>query len=537
MLLMASAALADQATTAATPEATANPATAPVSATPVPAPAVDLKKEVTEPGTAPVIETPAADHDDDEAEPEAAAPAATPAPAPAPAVEPTPDAKAKRKAGPKSATPAAKAAPADKTRPVDKKGSAAKPVQPAAPATPAADAPAAVPAASNPEAAHLLKDINQVAPPPVAADGTAQPAAAAEQPQSVVAPPATQKPFVMLGSEVAPGIATRLSWKPRVTFSGIEAPTPVLVINGVKPGPVLCLTGAVHGDELNGIEIVRRVMYDIDPQKLSGTLVGVPIVNLQGFERGTRYLPDRRDLNRYFPGNPKGSMASRIAHSLYREVIVHCNGLVDLHTASFHRTNLPQVRADMRNESVAKFTEGFDKMVVVHNKGGAGTLRRAAVNDGIPAVTLETGEPMRLQEDKVQAGVRSIHSLLEKQGMYSRMFSWGEPEPVYYKSRWVRTHHGGILMSTAKLGTRVRKGDVLGTVTDPITNQSEAIKSPFDGRVVGMAVNQVVMPGFAAYHMGVDASEKTVAEPEAADPATAAEAENDQINEDLAPEE
>jgi predicted deacylase len=311
----------------------------------------------------------------------------------------------------------------------------------------------------------------------------------------------------------------------------------VLVINGVKPGPVLCLTGAVHGDELNGIEIVRRVMYDIDPQKLSGTLVGVPIVNLQGFERGTRYLPDRRDLNRYFPGNPKGSMASRIAHSLYREVIVHCNGLVDLHTASFHRTNLPQVRADMRNESVAKFTEGFDKMVVVHNKGGAGTLRRAAVNDGIPAVTLETGEPMRLQEDKVQAGVRSIHSLLEKQGMYSRMFSWGEPEPVYYKSRWVRTHHGGILMSTAKLGTRVRKGDVLGTVTDPITNQSEAIKSPFDGRVVGMAVNQVVMPGFAAYHMGVDASEKTVAEPEAADPATAAEAENDQINEDLAPEE
>lgn len=374
--------------------------------------------------------------------------------------------------------------------------------------------------------AKILQDINQVAPPPATTPGDAGAAIAA----AVV----EQKPFVLLGSEVAPGIATRLSWRPRVTFSGIEAPTPVLVINGTKPGPVLCLTGAVHGDELNGIEIVRRVMYDINPLNLSGTLIGIPIVNLQGFERGTRYLPDRRDLNRYFPGNPKGSMASRIAHSLYREVIVHCSGLVDLHTASFHRTNLPQVRADMRNEAVAKFTEGFDKMVVVHNKGGSGTLRRAAVNDGIPAVTLEAGEPMRLQEDKVKAGVRSIYSLLERQGMYSRMFSWGEPEPVYYKSRWVRTHHGGILMSTAKLGTRVRKGDVLGTVTDPITNQSQTIKSPYDGRVVGMAVNQVVMPGFAAYHMGIDASEKTVAEPEAADPAAI---ENDQLNEELAPEE
>jgi len=458
-LLLAAAAFADTASVQVTPISDNAAAAGEAN---VPAPAVDLKKEIAEPDAAPVIE------------------------AAAPAVESVPTTS--------SPTPAeqSKAAPIPE-----------------------------VPAANNPAAATLLNNINQVAQPP-----------AVNEP--IVVPEATQKPFVLLGAEVAPGIATRLSWKPRVTFSGIEAPTPVLVINGTRPGPVMCLTGAVHGDELNGIEIVRRVMYDINPQKLAGTLVGVPIVNLQGFERGTRYLPDRRDLNRYFPGNPKGSMASRIAYSLYREVIVHCNGLVDLHTASFHRTNLPQVRADMRNESVAKFTEGFDKMVVVHNKGGAGTLRRAAVNDGIPSVTLETGEPSRLQEDKVQAGVHSIYSLLEKQGMYSRMFSWGESEPVYYKSRWVRTHHGGILMSTAKLGTRVRKGDVLGTVTDPITNQSEAIKSPYDGRVVGMAVNQVVMPGFAAYHMGINASEKTVVEPEAADPAAI---ENDRIDEELAPEE
>jgi len=482
--LVLAAATAADAQTPTNPASLPKGAAAVPDATLVPAPAVDLKKEVKEGATAATTE---------------ASPKATESVAPAE----------------KSTQPAANT----ETTPAE----TAKPQQ-----TPTAvpTEPTAVPAANNPAAANLLNEIKEVAPPPTATTPTPAPT-----PTPAVTE-ATQKPFVMLGAEVAPGIATRLSWKPRVTFSGIEAPTPVLVINGVRPGPVMCLTGAVHGDELNGIEIVRRVMYDVDPKKLAGTLIGVPIVNLQGFERGTRYLPDRRDLNRYFPGNPKGSMASRIAYSLYREVIVHCDGLVDLHTASFHRTNLPQVRADMRNQMVAKFTEGFDKMVVVYNKGATGTLRRAAVDDGIPAVTLETGEPMRLQEDKVQAGVHSIYSLLEKQGMYSRMFSWGQPEPVYYKSRWVRTHHGGILMSSAKLGTRVRKGDVLGVVTDPITNQSEAIKSPFDGRVVGMAVNQVVMPGFAAYHMGINASEKTVVD--AGDPAAA---ENDHIDEELAPEE
>jgi len=511
LLAVATAADTPVAQTPIDPASQPKDATAVPDATPVPAPAIDLKKEVKEGGTAPVIEAPAADHDEDDNDDAPPSETVAPAAAPLPVARPEPE-----------SAPAARKGEADKLAQPEVKAEPT-PTEPTKPQ----EAPAPLPAANNPAAANLLNEIKEVAPPPTAAAPAPIPA-----PTTTVME-ATQKPFVMLGAEVAPGIATRLSWKPRVTFSGIEAPTPVLVINGTRPGPVMCLTGAVHGDELNGIEIVRRVMYDVDPKKLAGTLIGVPIVNLQGFERGTRYLPDRRDLNRYFPGNPKGSMASRIAYSLYRDVIVHCNGLVDLHTASFHRTNLPQVRADMRNPSVAKFTEGFDKMVVVHNKGGTGTLRRAAVDAGIPAVTLETGEPMRLQEDKVQAGVHSIYSLLEKQGMYSRMFSWGKPEPVYYKSRWVRTHHGGILMSSAKLGTRVRKGDVLGMVTDPITNQSEAIKSPFDGRVVGMAVNQVVMPGFAAYHMGINASEKTVVEP-TSDPAAA---ENDRIDEELAPEE
>ncbi len=182
----------------------------------------------------------------------------------------------------------------------------------------------------------------------------------------------------LLGEELPPGSARRLSWSATELFEGVPVSTPVLVVNGELPGPTLCLTAAVHGDELNGIEIVRRVLHDIDPDKLSGRLIGVPIVNVQGFRRGSRYLPDRRDLNRYFPGNPNGSAAARIAHALFKDVIAHCDALVDLHTGSFERANLPQIRADLRNPDVVTLTLGFGSMVVLHSVPTVGTLRFAA---------------------------------------------------------------------------------------------------------------------------------------------------------------
>lgn len=325
----------------------------------------------------------------------------------------------------------------------------------------------------------------------------------------------TAKKFTILGSEVIPGTATRLAWSPDAGISGLKIPTPVLVINGKYPGKTLCLTAAVHGDELNGIEIVRRVMYDIEPKKLHGQIIGIPIVNMQGFQRASRYLPDRRDLNRFFPGDPDGSSASRIAYSLFTEVIQRCDALVDLHTGSFRRTNLPHLRADMSHPDVARFSEGFDEIAVVHSAGNPGMLRVAALQHGITAVTLEVGESLRLQESQVKAGVVSINSLLEREKMYSRLFSWGDPEPVYYRSRWVRASRGGILLSKVKLGDSVDKGGVLGTVTDPITNEENTIYASVGGRIIGMAINQVVMPGFAAYHIGIRAPEGRVVSEEA----------------------
>jgi len=362
-------------------------------------------------------------------------------------------------------------------------------------------------------------DLKEVAPAPTPEppkDPAAQSNPGTEEPIAIDIPedkapepqvkgPQPAKNLVLLGSEVLPGTSTRLAWSSGIQIAGLSQPTPVLVVNGVNTGPTLCLTGTIHGDELNGIEIIRQTMYDLDPEKLSGSVVGIPIVNLPGFQQGSRYLPDRRDLNRHFPGRPNGSLADRIAYSLFENIIRHCDMLVDIHTGSLKRTNLPQLRADMNNPTVAEFTRGFDRMAVVHSSGSPGMLRTAAVDVGIRSVTLEAGESHRIQEHQIKAGVNSLTSLMEKQGMISRMFVWGDPQPVYYNSAWVRANDGGILFSKVRLGAKVTKGQILGYVADPITNAQYPIHSNSDGRIIGMAVDQVVMAGFAAYHIGTEA--------------------------------
>ena len=325
-------------------------------------------------------------------------------------------------------------------------------------------------------------------------------------------------PLQLLGKEIMPGTVHRLSWSATELFEGVPVSTPVLVVNGALPGPTLCLTAAVHGDELNGIEIVRRVLHEIAPSKLSGAVIGVPIVNVQGFRRGSRYLPDRRDLNRYFPGNPNGSAAARIAYALFNDVVAHCDALIDLHTGSFERSNLPQIRADLRNPDVVTLTQGFGSMVVLHSKPTVGTLRHAATQAGIPAVTVEAGGPSQLELTEVKHGVKGIETLLSTLGMARKKRFWGDPEPVYYKSSWVRADNGGILLADVSLGSTVRKGDLLGTITDPMSNQRSELFSPYSGRIIGLARNQVVMPGFAAFHVGIQADD-VIAEAKAADAA------------------
>jgi len=308
--------------------------------------------------------------------------------------------------------------------------------------------------------------------------------------------------FEILGQEVLPGARARLEWSASQSFAGSEVVSPVIVVHGVRPGPVLCLTAGIHGDELNGVEIVRRAVYGVDPTTLGGTLIGVPIVNLLGFSRGSRYLPDRRDLNRFFPGSRAGSIASRIAQSFFDNVVKRCEGLVDFHTGSFDRSNLPQVRADLRDPSVLEFAGKFGATPVLHSAGAKGMLRQAASRAGIPAVTFESGAPSLLQIPEIEASVRSVEALLFELGMTADAPERSEPPAVFYDSQWVRADAGGMLIARVELGGLVDPGQVLGVVIDPINNVEREITSPIKGLVIGMARNQVVLPGFAAFHLG-----------------------------------
>ncbi len=317
----------------------------------------------------------------------------------------------------------------------------------------------------------------------------------------------------LLDKFIEPDSFRTLNWAPGFSMSSLNTPVPVLIAHGVKPGKVLCLTAAIHGDELNGIEIVRRVLHDIDTSELTGTVIGMPIVNLDGFRRSSRYMSDRRDLNRYFPGNPRGSYASRVAYSLFHDVIKHCNYLIDIHTGSFKRANVPQIRGDLKNDSILEFTRHFGGLGVLHHPGGTGTLRRSAADYGIPAITIEAGGPLVLENEAVLDGVKGVKNALHNLDMYKSMRLWLMSQPVFYQSSWVRSKQGGILLSTVELDETVDKGQLLGRVVDPITNTSSDILSPYKGKVLGKAIDQVVSPGFATFHIGMVSSEEQLAKP------------------------
>jgi len=308
----------------------------------------------------------------------------------------------------------------------------------------------------------------------------------------------------VLGVNVTPGSTHELALDATQSYAGAAIPTSVVVIRGVSPGYTLCLTGGIHGDELNGIEVVRQVVASLDAGKLSGMVLAVPIVNVHGFQSSSRYLPDRRDLNRYFPGHERGSSASRIAHSMFESVVRQCSALVDLHSGSFHRTNLPQIRGDLLNRRVEWLARGFGAEVLVHNAGREGTLRRAATDAGVPAITYEAGEPMRFQRREIRRGVRGIQNLMAWLRMYPFERS-GEDEPsVYYRSHWLRANDGGILVSDVEPGDRVEPGQQLGTISDPVRKVRSVIVSPFRGRVIGMTLAPMMIPGYAAYYLGVE---------------------------------
>lgn len=312
--------------------------------------------------------------------------------------------------------------------------------------------------------------------------------------------PVPAVPFEIGGERVEPGSRHRLSIVASESFAGTPVAIPIVVIHGARPGPAVCLTAGIHGDEVNGVEVVRRAVERIPADRLRGTVLAIPIVNLHGYRRASRYLPDRRDLNRYFPGRVRGSAASRIARVVFDQVVTRCDFLLDFHTGSFQRVNLPHVRGDLANPGVRALVDGLGGWLVLDHPGAAGTLRRAASQAQVPAITFEVGAPYRMEPEAVSRGLEGLEAVLAQLDMNGRPVS-GRPE-IVERSHWVRVDDGGLLFTEVGLGHAVQAGELLGVVIDPISNQRSEIRAPRRGRVIGMAWSQVVIPGFAAFHLG-----------------------------------
>jgi len=287
---------------------------------------------------------------------------------------------------------------------------------------------------------------------------------------------------------------------PLITHTSLHMPTHV--IRGKRSGPRLLVCAALHGDEINGVEIIRRLTAHPALAQIRGDLIAIPIVNVYGFIHQTRYLPDRRDLNRCFPGSEKGSMAGRLAHLFLNEIVKKCTHGIDLHTAAIHRDNLPQIRACLEDGATNDMAHAFPVSVLLDAPLRSGTIRGTAGELGIPWLVYEAGEALRFDEVAIRAGVRGIIQVMREIGMLpARKTKKTYVPQLASKSYWVRASQSGIYRNLIPMGAHVSKGDVLGVIDDPYGCSEQMIHAPSAGIVIGRTNLPLIYEGDALCHI------------------------------------
>jgi predicted deacylase len=317
-----------------------------------------------------------------------------------------------------------------------------------------------------------------------------------------VAEPAAE-PIVIGGVVVRPGERRIIDLPISDLSTHTPITMPVQVICGRKPGPKLFVCAALHGDEISGVEIIRRLLKLRALNRLRGTLIAVPIVNVFGFVSLSRYLPDRRDLNRSFPGSPRGSLAARLAHLFLGEIVTKCTHGIDLHTGAVHRANYPQIRANLDDPEVARMATSFGVPVVIDATLRGGSLRQAAVGHGVPVIVYEAGEALRFDELSVRAGVKGVARVMRSLNMLPP----GKPgrrhlDPIVARSStWVRAPASGILRTSVALGSQVQAEAALGLISDPFGEIEVEVSSPSEGIVIGRTNLPLVHEGDGLFHI------------------------------------
>jgi predicted deacylase len=302
------------------------------------------------------------------------------------------------------------------------------------------------------------------------------------------------------GTTIPPGTRATLELPVARLYTHADLVLPVKVINGSKLGPVLFVTAAIHGDEINGVEIIRRLLRQLRAEELCGALIAVPVVNVHGFLQRSRYLPDRRDLNRSFPGSARGSLAARVAHRVMQSIVARATHGVDLHTAATHRVNLPQIRADLSHAPTRRLAEGFGAPLLLNADVPDGSLRQAAMDKGLPVLLFEGGEGMRLDEGAIAVGLRGIVRVMCLLDMLPGAVPAGAPV-VAVTSSWVRAQGSGMFLPAVQVGAAVEKGAPLGVIAHPFDDLDVPLQAPFDAVIIGLSRMPLVHEGEALIHL------------------------------------
>lgn len=305
------------------------------------------------------------------------------------------------------------------------------------------------------------------------------------------------------GVRVKPGERQVVDVRVAPMYTHDDLSITVQVVRGKRPGPTLFISAAIHGDEINGVEIIRRLLQHRALTGLRGTLLAIPIVNVYGFVNHTRYLPDGRDLNRSFPGSAKGSLTGRVAHTFTREIVSKCSHGIDLHTGSRHRSNFPQIRADLSDPEARSMTEAFGVPLAIDARIRDGSLRECAGDAGIPVILYEAGEALRFEETYIRAGVKGIIEVMRSIGMLPRSRSKRVPRApiISDQTSWVRAPESGILRVFVPLGEKVVQGQTIGMVADPLGTSESPVVAPNDGVVIGRTNLPLVYEGDATFHI------------------------------------
>jgi predicted deacylase len=320
-----------------------------------------------------------------------------------------------------------------------------------------------------------------------------------------VSTPADQR--VIAGRTLEPGSRTDMELRPAQLPSGGWMEIPLVVLHGANVGPTVWLSAAIHGDEVGGVEIIRQVLAALDPTELNGTVLAVPIVNVAGFSTGDRYMPDRRDLNRSFPGSHRGSLASRFAHTFMTEIVHQSDVGIDLHTGSDHRHNVPQIRADLEDPLTRELTDAFGAPFALHARLRDGSLREAGCRAGATVLLYEGGEAWRFDRESIDVGVRGVQRVLSHLGVTATpVLPALEPTCVLGESTWVRSPQSGVARLDIELGEFVVARQTLGLVADAIGSRERVIRASRAGVIIGRNESPVVHRGDALVHIGVPVS-------------------------------